>query len=114
MVRQRCIELQETWGRKGAAWVALVVIKKNSFGGTIEVFVLSTAKRPEKGAKRHSAQPHSHRYQNNDAVHFNAACLNEVRSRNLARGAVPGKRRELATTATEENDIATAATRGVT
>lgn len=97
-----------------ADWAALVVIQKDSLGGAIEVFVLSAAKRPEESAERQHPQSHRHRYQNYDAVHFNAACLNDGRSRDLARGAVPGIRSELATTATEDSDIATAATRGVT
>ena len=75
-----------------------ILINQDAQGCTIQIFKLAATKRPEKGAKAQQAEPESNRDEEGDPRHF----------------AAPFRRRALATTITDEPDMASAAISGVT
>lgn len=76
----------------------LILINQDTQGCAIQIFELSAAQRPEKGAEAKKAKSECDRDEEGDARHF----------------AAPFSRSALATTITDEPDIASAAISGVT
>ena len=75
-----------------------LVLDQDAQRGAIKIVELAAAQRPEKGPQSKQAKPQRNRDQDQDACHF----------------AAPFNRKALATTMTEEPDMASAAINGVT
>lgn len=105
----------------GCTGTVVLVLEEYALGGAVEVLILSALERPEKSGERGPAQQQRQRHQEGKTAHsarphvgialilrdFDAVIARDGRRPDL-------RRKALATTSTEDSDIARAATSGVT
>lgn len=97
----------------------VVILKKNTLSRAVEIIVLSVAERPEKRGKADQSEPQSNRYEKKKVDHHVLSTAGRAKSsppvgRVCRRDETPRKRMALATTISDDSDIAIAATSGVT